>query len=63
MTYGFKFVTVTTGATLALLTPVLNVLAGLILFQEEISATSAAGMIMVLIACGGIAVDKTILTR
>ncbi|MEM7396020.1 MAG: DMT family transporter, partial [Verrucomicrobiota bacterium] len=37
MTYGFKYVEASTGALLGMLTPVLNVVAGLLLFGEAVT--------------------------
>ncbi|MFC1736698.1 DMT family transporter [Candidatus Hydrogenedentota bacterium] len=51
MTEGFRHITVTTGSILAMLLPVLNVLVGVTVFRESVSATMIIGSVIVVGSC------------
>ncbi len=51
MTWAFKFVNVSTGSLLGLLTPVLNVAVGILFFSEPMGTLGLAGAALVLAAC------------
>ncbi|MFC1479358.1 DMT family transporter [Planctomycetota bacterium] len=51
MTYGFKFVTVSTGSLLGFLTTVINVFIGILIFKEKIGLIGIVGSAMVITAC------------
>lgn len=51
MTYSYKFLPVSTGSIYAMLTPVCNIIAGIIIFDEEINLTMGTGMFLVLMSC------------
>jgi drug/metabolite transporter (DMT)-like permease len=58
MTHAYKALSVSKGAVISLLTPVLNIIIGLAVFDESITAVSGLGMVLVLAACTLIAVQK-----
>lgn len=58
MTHAYKALSVSKGAVISLLTPVLNIIIGLAVFDESITAVSGLGMLLVLAACTLIAVQK-----
>ena len=51
MTYAYKFTTVTTGSLISMLTPVFNMLIGITLFREVLTAGGFTGMLIVLVSC------------
>lgn len=61
MTWAYKHVPATEGSLLAFLTPVLNVLLGVLVFGERMFATTIAGSALVLVCCGYIAFREKIL--
>jgi drug/metabolite transporter (DMT)-like permease len=61
MTWAYKHVPATEGSLLAFLTPVLNVLLGVLVFGEQMRASTLAGSGLVLLCCGYIAFREKIL--
>jgi drug/metabolite transporter (DMT)-like permease len=61
MTWAYKHVPATEGSLLAFLTPVLNVLLGILVFGEQMRASTLAGSALVLVCCGYIAFRERIL--
>jgi drug/metabolite transporter (DMT)-like permease len=61
MTWAYKHVPATEGSLLAFLTPVLNVLLGVVVFGEQMRASTLAGSALVLVCCGYIAFRERIL--
>jgi drug/metabolite transporter (DMT)-like permease len=61
MTWAYKHVPATQGSLLAFLTPVLNVLLGVLIFGEQMRASTLAGSAIVLLCCGYIAFREKIL--
>jgi drug/metabolite transporter (DMT)-like permease len=61
MTWAYKHVPATQGSLLAFLTPVLNVLLGVLIFGEQMRASTLAGSAIVLLCCGYIAFRERIL--
>ena len=51
MTYGYKYLPVSTGSLLSMLVPVFNIPMGILLFNEKISAHMLIGSLLVLISC------------
>jgi drug/metabolite transporter (DMT)-like permease len=51
MTYAYKHVGATEGSLLSMLTPVISVPLGLIVFQEPVSARALVGCGIVVCAC------------
>ena len=51
MTEGFRYLPVKTASVLSMIEPVLNYIAGLIIFHELLTARSTAGAVLVLIGC------------
>jgi drug/metabolite transporter (DMT)-like permease len=54
MTWGFGSVPITAGSLLGLLTPVFNVIVGLLFFGETLSGVELAGSALVLASCVGV---------
>ena len=54
MTWGFGFVSVTSGSLLGLLTPLFNVVVGTMFFGEAMKALELAGSALVLASCVGV---------
>jgi drug/metabolite transporter (DMT)-like permease len=61
MTWAFKHVPATQGSLLGFLTPVLNVLLGVLVFGEQMHPSTLAGSAIVLLACGYVAFRERIL--
>jgi drug/metabolite transporter (DMT)-like permease len=61
MTWAYKHVPATQGSLLAFMTPVLNVLLGVLIFGEQMRASTLAGSALVLLCCGYIAFRERIL--
>ena len=61
MTWAYTHVRATEGSLLAFLTPVLNVLLGVLVFGEQMRASTLAGSALVLVCCGYIAFRERIL--
>lgn len=61
MTWAYKHVPATEGSLLAFLTPVLNVLLGVLVFGEQMKAMTLVGSLLVLACCGYIAFRERIL--
>lgn len=55
MTYAYKALSVSKGAVISMVTPVLNIIIGLAIFNETITVMSGLGMLLVLAACALIA--------
>jgi drug/metabolite transporter (DMT)-like permease len=51
MTYAYGHIKVTAGSAISMLTPVINIIIGFVLFKEVITAKIAAGIIIILISC------------
>ncbi len=61
MTWAYKHVPATEGSLLAFLTPVLNVLLGVLVFGEKLQATTLLGSALVLLCCAYVAFRDRIL--
>ena len=61
MTWAYKHVPATEGSLLAFLTPVLNVLLGVLVFGERLQTTTLAGSALVLLCCAYVAFRDRIL--
>ncbi|HEY9594076.1 MAG TPA: DMT family transporter [Spirochaetia bacterium] len=61
MTWAYKHVPATEGSLLAFLTPVINVVLGVIVFGEEMRVTTIVGSAIVLACCGYVAFRERIL--
>jgi drug/metabolite transporter (DMT)-like permease len=61
MTWAYKHVPATEGSLLAFLTPVLNVLLGVLIFGETMRATTWIGSAIVLTCCGYVAFREKLL--
>jgi drug/metabolite transporter (DMT)-like permease len=61
MTWAYKHVPATEGSLLAFMTPVLNVLLGVVVFGEQMHASTLAGSALVLLCCAYIAFRERIL--
>lgn len=51
MTEGYKYTTVTTGSSFALLVPVFNTIIGIVFFKEVFTIPELAGSILVILCC------------
>jgi len=60
MTHAYRFIGATEGSLLSMLTPVMNVVLGLIIFQEAVTMRSLAGCIIVLLGCTYAAIPQKI---
>ena len=60
MTEGYRHVSVATGATFAMLTPVLNTLVGVAIFKESFVAVEMAGAAIIMVSCVVIVIYDTI---
>ncbi|MCP4159449.1 MAG: DMT family transporter [Deltaproteobacteria bacterium] len=58
MTYSYKYLSVSKGSVLGMLTPVFNVILGIIFFQEKFTIVMAIGMILILTSCTLIGMNK-----
>ena len=58
MTEGFRFLTVKTASILAMAEPVMNYIAGLIIFHELLSSKSITGAVLVLLGCAAVILRK-----
>ena len=58
MTYSFKALSASQGSVIALVTPVANIAIGMAVFGESIAPLSAAGMVLVLVSCLLICLQK-----
>ena len=58
MTYSFKALSVSQGSVIALVTPVVNIGVGVLVFNETLTLLSGLGMFFVLAACTLIAIQK-----
>jgi drug/metabolite transporter (DMT)-like permease len=58
LTYGYKYISVGTGSVFVMLAPVFNLVAGIILFKEQISLYMAIGAVVILLSCSLIAIPK-----
>ncbi|UCF96690.1 MAG: DMT family transporter [Spirochaetaceae bacterium] len=56
MTWSFAHVPISTGSLLSLLTPVCNVILGVLLFKETLTTGEAIGSALILLACAVVAV-------
>jgi drug/metabolite transporter (DMT)-like permease len=61
MTWAYKHVPATEGSLLAFMTPVLNVLLGVVVFGEQMHVSTLAGSALVLLCCAYIAFRERIL--
>ena len=61
MTWAYKHVSATEGSLMAFLTPVLNVILGVVVFGEKMHLTTVAGSALVLGCCGYVAFRERIL--
>jgi drug/metabolite transporter (DMT)-like permease len=61
MTWAYKHVSATEGSLMAFLTPVLNVALGVIVFGEQMRASTLVGSGIVLLCCGYVAFRERIL--
>lgn len=55
MTWSFGRLPIATGSLLGLLTPALNLVAGILLFGESLRPTELAGALLVIVACAAVA--------
>jgi drug/metabolite transporter (DMT)-like permease len=60
MTHAYKFIGATEGSLLCMLTPVINVLFGMIFFHERVTMRSLVGCIIVLVSCAYAAISQHI---
>jgi drug/metabolite transporter (DMT)-like permease len=60
MTHAYKFIGATEGSLLCMLTPVINVIFGMIFFHETITMRSLAGCFIVLVSCAYAAISQHI---
>jgi drug/metabolite transporter (DMT)-like permease len=63
MTWAYKHVPATEGSLLAFLTPVLNVLLGIIVFGEALHPTTLVGSVLVILCCAYVAFRDRILRQ
>jgi drug/metabolite transporter (DMT)-like permease len=61
MTWAYKHVPATEGSLLAFMTPVLNVLLGVLVFGEQMRVSTLLGSALVLVCCAYIAFRERIL--
>ena len=60
MTHAYKFIGATEGSLLCMLTPVINVMFGMIFFHEQVNMRSLIGCIIVLSGCTYAAISQHI---
>jgi drug/metabolite transporter (DMT)-like permease len=60
MTHAYKFIGATEGSLLCMLTPVINVLLGMMFFQEAVTLRALVGCVIVLSSCTYAAVSQHI---
>jgi drug/metabolite transporter (DMT)-like permease len=60
MTHAYKFIGATEGSLLCMLTPVINVMFGMIFFHEPVTMRSLIGCIIVLVSCAHAAISQHI---
>ncbi|OGS27350.1 MAG: hypothetical protein A2297_06460 [Elusimicrobia bacterium RIFOXYB2_FULL_48_7] len=58
MTYSYKYLPVSTGSLLSMLTPIFNIFIGVFLFSEKLSPGGIAGVLLILVSCAVI-ITKT----
>jgi drug/metabolite transporter (DMT)-like permease len=58
MTYSYKYLSVSKGAVLAMLTPAFNILAGIAFFQEKFTPIMAIGILLIVTSCTLIGIKK-----
>lgn len=58
MTYSYKYISVSKGAVLGMLTPGFNILAGIAFFHEIFTPVMAIGIVLILISCTLIGLNK-----
>ena len=63
MTWAYKHVPATEGSLLAFLTPLLNVLLGILVFGEKLHPTTLIGAALVLVCCAYVAFRDRILRQ
>jgi drug/metabolite transporter (DMT)-like permease len=51
MTWSFAHIPISTGSLLSLLTPILNVILGVLLFKESLTLPEAIGTVLILLSC------------
>jgi drug/metabolite transporter (DMT)-like permease len=56
MTWSFAHVPISTGSLLSLLTPIFNVILGVILFKESLTLPEVTGTVLILLTCIVVAV-------
>jgi drug/metabolite transporter (DMT)-like permease len=61
MTWAYKHVSATEGSLMAFLTPVLNVILGVLVFSEHMGALTLVGSAVVLLCCGYVAFRERLL--
>jgi drug/metabolite transporter (DMT)-like permease len=55
MTWSFAHIPISTGSLLSLLTPIFNVILGVLLFEESLTLPEIIGMVLILLACAIVA--------
>ena len=60
MTHAYRFIGATEGSLLSMLTPVMNVILGLLIFQEPVTTRSLVGCFIVLTGCTYAAIPQKI---
>jgi drug/metabolite transporter (DMT)-like permease len=58
MTYGIRFVPVVTSSLLALLTPALSLVIGVVFYREPVSGGEWVGVMMVMLSCATVAIPR-----
>ncbi len=58
MTYSFKYVSVSKGTIIGMLTPFFNVFIGVLVFNEEINLISGIGLALILFSCAVITISE-----
>lgn len=58
MTYSYKALPVSQGSIIVLVTPVTNILIGMTVFGESIAPVTGLGMLLILVACTLIGLQK-----
>ncbi|OGS23170.1 MAG: hypothetical protein A2252_02860 [Elusimicrobia bacterium RIFOXYA2_FULL_39_19] len=51
MTHSYRYLPVTTGSLLSMLTPIFNIFIGVLLFKEGLTKTGVLGILLVLVSC------------
>jgi len=60
MTYSYTHVPAATGSVMGMLTPVIGVVLGIVIFDEVLDARTLAGVIMILVGCVGTALTPRV---